>query len=165
VKSLFVKLGWFAAACALLIGTFAVVGPKAVKAAVYALIQDRDQRGRNIYQTEVSCFATTNPCVLPLPAVPAGQRLIVEHVSVIATMQAGDAPDVTELRGGTQNVYQFLPLTPVPGNFGNQSQFVTNQEVLASYNAGEVPEVDTFAPTGNTFTVLADVSGYLISIP
>jgi hypothetical protein len=161
----FTKLGYFAAACALVVGTVSIVGPRAVKAAVYAMVQDRDQRGRNIYQNTVSCFAATDPCVLQLPAVPAGQRLIVEHVSAIVTMQSGDAPDATELRGGNQNVYQFLPLTPVPGNFGGQSQFVTNQAVLASYNAGEVPEVDTFAPTGHTFTVLADVSGYMISIP
>jgi hypothetical protein len=130
-----------------------------------ALVQDRDQRGRNIYQAVNNCFNVTNPCQVTFAAVPAGKRLIVEQVSAIVTLPtaAGNSLDAIELRGAS--VFQFLPAVPTPGNFGGQIQYMTNQTVLASYDAGQVPEVDTFVASGSTFTVLASISGYMIDIP
>ncbi len=160
---LLARLVYLAAACALLITTFAIIGPHAVRAAVATLVQDRDQEGRNIYQATLNCSDVTNPCQIVFPAVPAGQRLIIKHVSVLCTMPVASSVDVAELRGGT--VFQFLPLTPVPANFGGEFQYTSNEQVLAAYNAGDVPNVDVFAPIGGSFTVLASISGYTVTIP
>ncbi|HEY1495192.1 MAG TPA: hypothetical protein VGF49_11655 [Candidatus Solibacter sp.] len=130
-----------------------------------AIVQDRDSKARNIYQAVNNCFNVSNPCQVTFPAVPPGKRLIIEQVSALVTLPtaAGSSLADVELRGAS--VFQFLPLVAAPGNFGGQVQYTTNQTVLASYDAGQVPEVDTFVASGSTFTVLASISGYMIDIP
>jgi hypothetical protein len=53
-------------------------------AAVQAiLIQNRDERGRNPYMQTLSCYsASVAQCNSFFPAVPAGKRLVIEHVNV-----------------------------------------------------------------------------------
>ena len=130
-----------------------------------AIVQDRDSKARNIYQAVNNCYNITSPCQVAFGAVPAGKRLIIEQVSAIVTLPpvAGNSLAGVELRGG--NVFQFLPLVAAPGNFSGQVQYSTNQTVLASYDAGQVPEVDTFVASGSTFTTVASISGYMIDIP
>ena len=129
-----------------------------------ALVQDRDNIGRNFYQALGNCSNVTDPCVISYPAVPAGNRLIVQHVSVVMQMPPGVAPDLAELRGA--NVFQFLIPVAVPNNFTGENEYAANQPVLASYDAGQVPSVDVFAPTGSsTFTAVASISGYMIQSP
>jgi hypothetical protein len=130
-----------------------------------AIVQDRDSKARNIYQAVNNCFNVPNPCQVTFAAVPAGKRLIIEQVSALVTLPtaAGSSLADVELRGAS--VFQFLPLVAAPGNFGGQVQYSTNQTVLASYDAGQVPEVDTFVASGSTFTVLASISGYMIDLP
>jgi hypothetical protein len=78
---------------------------------------------------------------------------------------AGSVADI-ELRGsGGSNVFQFLPVIASIGNFGGQAQYTTNQTVLASYDAGQVPNVDAFVATTSSFTMVASISGYMIDIP
>jgi hypothetical protein len=130
-----------------------------------AIVQDRDSKARNIYQSVQNCFNVTSPCQVTFGAVPAGKRLIVEQVSALVTLPtaaAGTIADI-ELRGAS--VFQFLPIVAAPGNFGGQVQYITNQTVLAAYDAGQVPEVDTFVASGATFTVVVSISGYMIDIP
>ena len=130
-----------------------------------AIVQDRDSKARNIYQALNNCSNVSNPCQINFAAVPAGKRLIIEQVSAIVTLPpvAGNSLAGVELRGG--NVFQFLPLVAAPGNFGGQVQYSTNQTVLASYDAGQVPQVDAFVASTSTFSVLASISGYMIDIP
>src|SRR5579872_1786447 len=159
---------WFAGALVLLavLGKFYAV-PLAAQVRA-AIVQDRDSKARNVYQGVESCFTVSNPCVIPFNTVPAGKRLIVEQVSALATLPtaaAGAIADI-ELRGANgSGVFQFLPVVPSIGNFGGQAQYTTNQTVLASYDAGQTPNVDTFVASGSTFTVLASISGYMIDIP
>ena len=52
-------------------------------------MQDRDQAGRNFYSAQLACATPTSGfCVVDYPAVPAGKRLIIQHVSSIETMPA-----------------------------------------------------------------------------
>jgi hypothetical protein len=133
-----------------------------------ALVQDRDSPARNVYQVLNSCFNVTNPCVIAFSAVPAGKRLIIQQVSVLVTLpstSAGDIADV-ELRGsGGSTVFQFLPVVASIGNFGGQAQYTSNQTVLASYDAGQVPNVDVFVASNDGFSVVASISGFMIDIP
>jgi len=131
-----------------------------------AIVQDRDSKARNIYQEVESCFIATNPCVIPFAPVPAGKRLIIEQVSALVTLPAAGTLADIELRGsGGSGVFQFLPVIASIGNFGGQFQYTTNQTVLASYDAGQVPNVDAFVASNSPFTMLASLSGYMIDIP
>jgi hypothetical protein len=124
---------------------------------------DRDATGRNLYQAVSNCSNVPNPCVIAFPAVPAGKRLVITHVSALAVMPSATALVVVELRGG--NIFQFLPSVASPGNFTGQFDSIVNQEVLAAYEVGQTPEVDGFAATVSTFTVVASISGYMIDVP
>lgn len=158
------RLWQVAGALALLavVGKF-YAAPAMAQAVRAAIVQDRDQRGRNLYQSTLNCQNATNPCVIAFPAVPAGKRLIVEHVTALAVMPAANTLADVELRGGS--IFQFLPLTANLANFAGQFEYTTNQPVLAAYNAGEIPNVDAFSTSGAQFTVLATISGYMIDIP
>jgi hypothetical protein len=128
-----------------------------------ALTQDRDQRGRNIYQSQGVCFQVKNPCQITFPAVPVGQRLIIEHASTINIMQSATALNGVQLRNGF--VYQFLLPTAAPGNYPGEFYFVSNDNVLLSYDAGQIPLAVVFATTSATFTSEVAISGYMITIP
>src|SRR5215510_9864301 len=46
-----------------------------------ALMQDRDSKARNYYQTyNLNCGYALNICSADLPVVPAGKRLVIEHI-------------------------------------------------------------------------------------
>src|SRR4051794_27052390 len=47
-----------------------------------ALMQDRDSKSRNVYQSvNLSCGYAVNICSTDLAVVPAGKRLVIEHIS------------------------------------------------------------------------------------
>jgi len=133
-----------------------------------ALIQDRDSEARNFYQQYNSSGGCTGTCIVEFPAVPAGKRLIVKQVSAIITFTVSGAtpPADVELRDHTGGLlFQFLPIVAAPANFGAQTQFSVHSGVLASYDAGQIPAVDAFTPSGQTYSLLAQISGYTIDIP
>jgi hypothetical protein len=128
-----------------------------------AIVQDRDQRGRNFYQSTSNCQNVTSPCVIAFQAVPAGKRLIIEHVSALGKMSAANTLAEVELRGGL--VFQFLALTAAPANYPGQFSYIADAQVLAAYDVGQVPSVDMFSTSGSLFTGVASISGYMIDIP
>ena len=130
-----------------------------------AIVQDRDSQARNFYQVVVSNGPCTGTCVVSFPVVPAGKRLIVQQVSTLVTFSSAGAgaPADIELRGGS--VFQFLPITPAPANFGSQTQYLAHAGVLAAYDSGQNPSVDAFVPSASAYSALASISGYMIDIP
>ena len=157
------KLLTFTGALALLAVLGEFYAPPLMAQVRAALVQDRDSVGRNLYQSVNNCSNVTNPCVIAFPAVPAGQRLIITQVSALLIMPPGVTPLNAELRGA--NVFQFLPAIATPGNFAGESDYVVNQTVLASYDAGQSPEVAVFVPSPSAFSAEASISGYMIAIP
>ena len=125
--------------------------------------KDVDQRGRSAYQYYSNCTSQSGTCTITFPAVPAGQRLIVEHVSAIVETPTATMLNVVQLRG--DGIYQFLPYVGVTSNYSNQYSYIINDGVLASYDAGQAPAIDAFATSGAAFTTLATISGYMISYP
>lgn len=79
------KLGYLAAACAVLVTTFAMIGPRAVQATVAALVRDVDNRDRATIES-LSCNVINPPMHLgffqcsPSFTVPAGQRFVIDEV-------------------------------------------------------------------------------------
>lgn len=127
------------------------------------IVQDRDQEGRNIYQYYSNCTGSQGTCTITFPTVPTGEQLIVKHVSLISQLPAATTLNVIQLRGS--GTYQFLHSALVPANYSTQYTFVTNEDVLASFSAGQTPAIDTFSTSGASFTALATISGYTIQIP
>jgi len=97
------KLAFLAAACALLVATFSIIGPRAVKAAVATLVQvvntpaspvpnaDVNAPGEEPFQTQLCFSLGSNVCPTSPPGdfvVPATtsdgvsiKRLVIEHIS------------------------------------------------------------------------------------
>jgi hypothetical protein len=104
--------------------------------------------------------------VIPFATVPAGKRLIITQVSTLVTLPAAGTLADVELRGANgSGVFQFIPIVAAPGNFGGQFQYTAHAQVLASYEAGQTPNVDVFVASIANFTGLASISGYMIDIP
>jgi hypothetical protein len=101
--------------------------------------------------------------------VPAGQRLIVQQVSAIVTVTGTGAasPVLVELRDSTvSDAFQFLPVVATPTNFPGQTEFIAHASVLTSFDAGEIPTVGAFLPSGGVSqNVLATITGYMVTIP
>jgi hypothetical protein len=131
-----------------------------------AIVQDRDNQARNFYQESESCTGFISPCTVTFAAVPAGKRLIVQQVSVLAQFSASTtAPQFVQL-GGTNNFYQYIPMAPVPMNTATDWVYVGHVGVQASYDAAQVPSVYVFMGGGGAqFDVGASISGYMVDIP
>ena len=155
---LFVRL-----ACSLVIGgalmtsAFAQVRP--------AIIQDRDQAGRNFYSSTSSCNTVTfNFCQITFPAVPAGKRLIVTHVSALNVMLAANTITSMDLRAVGGVIRGFFNVQVAPGT-GSSFNYTTNEATLAKFDAGESAQLITFSNSSASFTLVGIISGYLIDIP
>lgn len=73
------RLGYLAVACALLVTTFAIIGPRAVRAVVATLIRDQDNAGRHAWAG--SC--TTDLSVVDYCAIimPANEEVVIQTVT------------------------------------------------------------------------------------
>jgi len=123
--------------------------------------QDRDQQGRNFYQQSGSAMNQVATGEITFPSVPTGQRLIVQHVSGFVALPAAGTLAQVFLQGAGQ---QFLNYQLSAGNAGTFT-YTFNEDVLASFDAGEVPFVQTSSISLASFQMVATISGYMISIP
>ncbi len=156
---------------AVALGILTLTFPKAAHALAATLVQvtntpanpvpnkDVDQQGRNFYQARQTCDPGPY-CSLYFPSVPTGQRLIIQHVSArLAEPNTTSAQDV-ELHSLHDVTSQYLPVTLLPGQVGNFSEYACNEQVLASFDAGDTPFISFGALSGS-----AVISGYTISYP
>lgn len=154
---------------------FTLLAPKAAHAIAATLVQvtntsanpvpnkDVDQQGRLLYQYYSNCTSTNGTCTITYPAVPAGQRLIIQHVSAIVETPSATTLNVVQFRGG--GVYEFLPYQLATANYTNQYTNVINTDVIESFDTGQQPAIDAFSTSSAAFTTLATISGYMISYP
>jgi hypothetical protein len=129
-----------------------------------ALVQDRDNKARNSYRTNVSCGYAAGLCATDLPPVPAGKRLVIEHISGEADMQGpSDLYRITfVLKNLSTAAYlEFGPPKLTPNNLYAHP---FNQTVFATFDAGQIPQLSVQA-TGAPFAWDAVLTGYMIDIP
>jgi hypothetical protein len=127
------------------------------------IAQDSGSQDRNLYRAVNNCSNVTGACVMTFPTVPAGKRLIIDHVRAAAVMSESDNMFHVVLRGGS--TFQFLPIVTARGNFIGRFDHTVDQPVFAIYETGQAPNVDVLVATSEPFTVEAFVSGYTIDIP
>ena len=141
---------------------YAVPAYAQVKAAI---IQNRDEVGRNPFYQQASCNTVTfSFCQVSFPAVPAGKRLVVTHISTLNLMPAANTITSTDLRILNGSIKGFYPVTLLPGT-SSGFNYATNENTLATFEAGEAPQYITFVSNNANFQVVAVLSGYTVDIP
>jgi len=147
---------------ALILGVVIVPSALAQRA---ALVQDRDQAGRNYYTASASCSQTTfGYCSVVFPTPPAGKRLIVTHVSMLDLMPAANTITSIDLRYQNGSILAFLNCQLNPGT-SPTFNYAVNDSVFAKFDNGEVPQLLTFINNNNNFQMVGIISGYMIDIP
>ncbi len=132
-----------------------------------ALVQDRDQAGRNFYSFQGTCSnVMTGTCTIDLPAVPAGMRLIITHISAqVATSSSTSLTGCDLRKKSTSSFGAFVNFHQTPNTAFGSSFYVANEAVFAKFDAGEIPEFNVFAPTEPSLGAQVVLSGYMLAIP
>jgi hypothetical protein len=128
-----------------------------------ALTQNIDERGRNPYSQELSCFSNTSgACSVSFPNVPANMRLVVEHINV--SVSTTTPIEAVEIIGS--NVVNAPLLTLQGKDFAGKNLYIANQPLLFYFSAGEAPAVEAYVLPGNSIYVAADITltGYLVNL-
>jgi hypothetical protein len=96
-------------------------------------VKNIDERGRAPYTERLQCqSSTTNVCFASGLAVPAGKRLVIEHISASIRTASGpltQAPFQVELFTGAGNPLGYFPYQTVAK--GNPNIYVVNESVIA----------------------------------
>jgi hypothetical protein len=127
-----------------------------------ALVQSRDEKARNPYQARINVLGAGGTSTTTFPFVPAGKRLVIEHVSVLIRGAFADTIDSAYLSGNQAGAFQFTPGVYTQTGGG---AYVINQGVLEYFDAGDTPTFNVSSSSANPFTTIATISGYTIDIP
>jgi hypothetical protein len=155
--------------CGVLLTQFA---PKALAQIRAALVKNVDEPGRMPYQHEVDFGfnfngCSTRLCLVAFPAVPAGKRLVVEHVSALVDITNGGQPTLFAFSDSgatnTGNVAIIQPDFKIGAVFGADTFWSIDRNVLVYYEAGVAPSLkllvnNDLGPLISNFTL----HGYLI---
>ncbi|MBN9662638.1 MAG: hypothetical protein J0H49_30850 [Acidobacteria bacterium] len=155
------RLFSFAAALALaaVLGKFYAV-PAMAQAVSAMLVRNVDEKGRAPYMHNVIHVCQGDAvCDLYFPAVPAGKRLVVEHVNAGISFAANRLRFTTLVAQG--NTQFLLPARPID----DPNLTIVNERVLAFFESGQTPmfRVGLNAATDTT-PVNAAISGYLVDL-
>ena len=138
------------------------------------IIQDRDNPARHPFtynDGSQRLDGLLGVVTVFVPQVPAGKRLVIEQVSVIADLNPSAAQklyvNVTTGTGGGFNYYGFTGTDTGLVIAGTTDRFVASSQMRCYEDAGNsafvtVDRSDVSAPGGG---VNVNVSGYLIDIP
>jgi hypothetical protein len=167
------KLLYLAATCALIVATFAFVGPRTVHAIVATLVRDVDNPARHPFQSR--CFSgpqDLDPGTCVVAVVPAGQELVIQGVSVQALINPGNILAVDArldtIAAGAISGYTFgmQNLGPIANFFGGHIEYTGFLPITVYADPGT--SVDVVVGQESTFTFVqteVSVSGYLVSLP
>jgi hypothetical protein len=139
-----------------------------------ALVKNVDEPGRAPYQSVVDfnagsgCGSNTSCNFVSFAAVPAGKRLVVEHLSVLTGVASGGQPTLLAFSnspgcGNCSNraVGTGWVNTDFSPGFG-ASFWAIDRPVYLFYEAGETPQIKMYATVNFIFVGNATVTGYLI---
>jgi hypothetical protein len=166
------KLGYQAAACALLVATFLIIGPPTVRAAVAALVQvantrstpvpnqDVDHPARHPYQQTCQGSSSSGPVDCFMPIVPADTEVVIQTVSMLlvggtTTPQFGLFSAVA----GGQSASVYLPLFVQSGPASVSTQALTR---YADPGSSPTCGINGLSTQG---TLYCTIIGYSVSLP
>lgn len=126
------------------------------------LVKNVDERGRNPYFVQISCQErNSNGCRATTPDVPAGKRLVLEHVNAVVEIR-----DPARFAGyelfTTGALVGYLPARAVNDD-GVLSDYAVNESVLVFVEAGDHLTIQLLATEVDVSTG-AVLSGYLVDL-
>lgn len=125
---------------------------------LFSNVNDPGRIPYQVVRTNINCLAP--PCTVPFPAIPNGHRLVLQHVSVLATFR-GNNPGYISVGMGSNNI--LFPITPEPPpNNQSPSSGVADQPVLAFGDGGQQPAVAIDGYSALMLSLQASISGYLL---
>ena len=128
--------------------------------------QDRDSKARNYFQTyNLNCGYEVGICMADLAPVPAGKRLIIEHVSGEAAMSGPNDLYRITLWAKNQWASAYFEFGPARSTPNNLYAHAFNAGIFAAFDAGQTPQLVVQSSGPGGFAWSAVVSGYLIDIP
>ncbi len=134
-------------------------------AAIPVLVRDVDNAARHAFQAQVvvSLSATTARNSAAITTVPAGKRLVIEYVSVLASGPTGQRYQASiGVRQGTTAGLYFLALSP-QGTFDFNDQLIAGQPTRLYSDAGTSVGVELVrSATASTAFGIFTISGYLV---
>lgn len=129
-----------------------------------ALVENVDERGRNPYIQSLSCYQlNSNVCNAFFPPVPAGMRLVVEHINL--SLDSPTKFSHADLSGNGMIIENpFLQLQG-PDPAGNNI-YIGNEPMLIYYEAGQTPILQMNSATGSFEFMSGTVTltGYLVNL-
>lgn len=156
------RLVTLAGALALLAALGKFAAPAVAQVVRAALVKNVDEKGRSPYMQLLfrSCPSGGNgACELIFPPVPAGKRLVVEHVNAGITFATGGLR-LSALTGGP-NVLLLLPARPV----SDPSILAVNEQTLAYFESGQSPTYRISVNSVSDVPALnATLSGYFVDL-
>ena len=162
-KNYILMAGGFALLAAVVSGITA--GPAIAALVKAALVQNVDERGRVPYKSSAFCseippLNTATHCDMTFSPVPANTRLVIEHVTGSADLDAGGYFVSAGGSGGhiTPKFEGTSPFTPF-----QPDHWVINEVVLDYVEAGQAPFISANATT--KVFMNATLTGYLVALP
>jgi hypothetical protein len=137
------------------------------------LVKNVDEPGRMPYQETVSYNGGSTPvcpvlqfCLPTFPAVPAGKRLVVEHVSAMIFVTNTGGPNLFAFRTGfstnTGNVLVMNHAFSLGGSIASVNIWSIDRQVRVYYGPGEGPSLKIGASASMGFVHNVTLHGYLI---
>jgi hypothetical protein len=112
-------------------------------------VSDADNPARQSFQASViGHFTTDTEIYVPITTVPAGKRLIIEHVSMVGFVQTGERIYTAAIAVANNNsnpVGYFLTISP-QGTDGTYDFYNASEQVRLYADAGTQVFVDAQAP-------------------
>ena len=147
---------------ATVVGAF-TAGPAIAQAVRAALVSNVDDPGRIPYAGALSCsFDNSVLCLVPIPPVPNGKRLVITHVSGFVQE---NLPGGTFLRLSLAGSYNDAYLVPTyNGSQDGLNSFVFDRSVLLFVDPGIGPQaaVRLGDVPSSTSSASFNLSGYML---
>lgn len=124
-------------------------------------IRNSDEKGRIPYQQSGGVDCNTSLCDFAFPSVPAGKRLVIEHVSANVNPNPGVGVNGVFLEGACGSCYWSLP----GRSLASPGLVLVNEQVLAYFESGAIPFIRVAWNSGtNTGGFQAVITGYLVDL-
>ncbi|HTO69734.1 MAG TPA: hypothetical protein VMR31_07720 [Myxococcota bacterium] len=136
------------------------------------LTQDNDNRARQplSFRASISVLpGAENGFARPAYTVPAGKRLVIEHVSAIGNVASPEQVFTITVYADSGSVYTYLPVT----NLSAQEDAPTRHDVVASQpltmyvDPGDSVDIEISSDGGanGVLSMSVSVTGYLVNLP
>lgn len=158
------------AAALALLGALGHFGAKPLLAQIRAaLVKNIDEPGRTPYQSSRSCSTPGNKvCSADMIAVPAGKRLVIQHLSALVNCQSIDnncelQNNFVFLTTKGNNIFDGADSAYVPMQTSPNASTAVNQDVRLYVEPGGVPEYQMVFNSGPVFASMT-ITGYLVDL-